>query len=76
MVEVFDHCIGGQFLRAYNEFYNNPPINNLVTFGSQHMGIADLPGCKPGDVLCALARNAARIGVYSAWAQTHLIQVS
>jgi len=65
---------GGQFLRAYVEQYNNPPANNLITFGSQHMGIADLPLCKPGDFLCQIARNAARSGVYNSWAQQHLIQ--
>ncbi|KAI0062827.1 alpha/beta-hydrolase [Artomyces pyxidatus] len=65
---------GGQFLRAYVERYNSPPIHNLVTFGSQHMGIADLPLCKPYDVLCRLAGNAARAGVYRPWAQEHLVQ--
>ncbi|GAW10666.1 palmitoyl-protein thioesterase [Lentinula edodes] len=29
---------GGQFLRAYVERYNSPPVHNLLTFGSQHMG--------------------------------------
>lgn len=29
---------GGQFLRAYVERYNDPPVHNLVTFGGQHMG--------------------------------------
>lgn len=67
---------GGQFLRAYVEIYNSPPVNNLITFGSQHMGISDIPGCKPGDYLCRLAANAARAGVYTSWAQTHLVQVS
>ena len=28
----------GQFLRAYVERYNIPPVHNLITFGSQHMG--------------------------------------
>ena len=28
----------GQFLRAYVERYNTPPVHNLITFGSQHMG--------------------------------------
>ncbi|KZT43690.1 palmitoyl-protein thioesterase [Sistotremastrum suecicum HHB10207 ss-3] len=65
---------GGQFLRAYVEIYNSPPVHNLITFGSQHMGISDIPGCKPGDILCRLAANAARAGVYTSWAQTHLVQ--
>jgi len=65
---------GGQFLRAYVERYNSPPVNNLVTFGSQHMGISDLPLCRPGDLLCQIARRAARAGVYSEYAQKNLIQ--
>jgi len=65
---------GGQFLRAYIERYNSPPVHNLLTFGAQHMGVSDLPLCKPGDTLCQIARRAARFGVYSKYAQTNLIQ--
>ncbi|TFK54516.1 alpha/beta-hydrolase [Heliocybe sulcata] len=67
---------GGQFLRAYVERYNSPPIHNLITFGSQHMGVADMPMCEPGPgyVWCRLARRMARGGVYGAWAQANLIQ--
>ncbi|KAF8653587.1 hypothetical protein AX16_003865 [Volvariella volvacea WC 439] len=65
---------GGQFLRAYVERYNDPPINNLITFGSQHMGISDIPLCRPYDLLCQVARRAAKGAVYSSWAQNNLIQ--
>ncbi|QRW11526.1 palmitoyl-protein thioesterase [Ceratobasidium sp. AG-Ba] len=65
---------GGQFLRAYVERYNSPPVRSLLTFGSQHMGVSGLPGCKTGDFLCWLARNAALRGVYTSYAQTHIIQ--
>ncbi|KAI0071724.1 alpha/beta-hydrolase, partial [Panus rudis PR-1116 ss-1] len=65
---------GGQFLRAYVERYNSPPIHNLITFGSQHMGISDLPLCRPWDVFCHLARRAARGGFYTEWAQENLVQ--
>ncbi|KAH7915205.1 Alpha/Beta hydrolase protein [Hygrophoropsis aurantiaca] len=65
---------GGQFLRAYVERGNSPPIFNLITFGSQHMGISDLPLCSAYDLLCQIARRAARGGVYSEWAQENLIQ--
>jgi len=44
---------GGQFLRGYIEKCNNPPVKNLVTFGSQHNGIAKFQKCKTGDFLCA-----------------------
>ncbi|PSR79632.1 hypothetical protein PHLCEN_2v6933 [Hermanssonia centrifuga] len=66
---------GGQFLRAYVERYNSPPVHNLITFGSQHMGISDIPACRPFDVLCQLARRAAKGGVYGEWAQENLVQV-
>ncbi len=69
------NAIGGQFLRAYVERYNDPPIHNLITFGSQHMGVSDIPLCRPWDVLCQLARVAARKGVYTDYAQENLVQV-
>ncbi|KAG2150414.1 Alpha/Beta hydrolase protein [Suillus clintonianus] len=65
---------GGQFLRGYVERNNSPPVHNLITFGSQHMGVSDLPACKPMDLLCQVARRAANSGVYSEWAQEHLVQ--
>lgn len=36
---------GGQFLRAYVERCNNPPVRKLITLGSQHQGVMALPGC-------------------------------
>ncbi|KAJ6495588.1 palmitoyl-protein thioesterase [Mycena vitilis] len=65
---------GGQFLRAYVERYNSPPIHNLITFGSQHMGISDIPVCGPRDFLCQVARRATKAAVYGAWAQNNLVQ--
>jgi palmitoyl-protein thioesterase len=66
---------GGQFLRAYVQFYNDPPVRNLITYGSQHMGISDLPGCSVSDpIWCSIARSAARLGVYTTWAQSNLVQ--
>jgi palmitoyl-protein thioesterase len=65
----------GQFLRAYVERYNAPPVHNLITFGSQHMGVSDVPPCSPGDFLCQIARRAVKSGVYSNWAQNNLVQV-
>ncbi|PWN49229.1 alpha/beta-hydrolase [Violaceomyces palustris] len=64
---------GGQFLRAYVEKCNLPKVRNLVTFGSQHMGISDFPACTPTDFLCRIAESALRGGVYTDYAQSHLI---
>lgn len=66
--------IGGQFLRAYVERYNSPPIYNLLSFGSQHMGISDIPLCRPFDLVCQAARRATKQAVYSPWAQANLVQ--
>ncbi|KAF8995424.1 palmitoyl-protein thioesterase [Cyathus striatus] len=65
---------GGQFLRAYVERFNSPPVHNLITFGSQHMGISDIPLCRPRDFICQAARRVAKSAVYSAWAQNNLVQ--
>lgn len=65
---------GGQFLRGYVERYNDPPVYNLITFGSQHMGISDIPPCRSFDFLCEVARRAAKAGAYTEWAQEHLVQ--
>ncbi|KAF2747887.1 alpha/beta-hydrolase [Sporormia fimetaria CBS 119925] len=43
---------GGQFLRGYIERCNNPPVRNLVTYGSQHNGIHKYQVCGPTDWLC------------------------
>ena len=64
---------GGQFLRAYVQRCNTPKVRNLVTFGSQHMGIADLPACGPMDLLCRVAEAALRGGIYTDYAQSHLV---
>lgn len=39
-------------------------------------GISDIPLCRPFDLLCQVARRAAKGSVYSSWAQENLIQVS
>ena len=66
---------GGQFLRAYVERNNTPSVHNLITFGSQHMGISDLPLCSSFDLLCLAARLAVKAGAYTEWAQENLVQV-
>ncbi|KAG0038975.1 hypothetical protein BGZ82_010178 [Podila clonocystis] len=58
---------GGQFLRAYVQRCNDPPIHNLVTVGAQHGGVTDIPGCVNADASCKLMRSIARTGVYSGY---------
>ena len=64
---------GGQFLRGYVERFNTPRVRNLVTFGAQHMGITQLPGCAEGDRLCNLVLRSFEGRMYSDFAQTHLV---
>ena len=64
---------GGQFFRGYVERFNTPRVRNLVTFGSQHMGITQLPGCAEGDRLCNLVMRSFEGRMYSDFAQTHLV---
>jgi palmitoyl-protein thioesterase len=68
---------GGQFLRAYQErhAHDSPSIHNLITFGSQHMGVSDLPACKPNDWLCQFTHRLTRRAVYGSWAQHNSVQV-
>ncbi|KAH8828523.1 palmitoyl-protein thioesterase [Flagelloscypha sp. PMI_526] len=65
---------GGQFLRGYVQMYNTPPIRNLITFGSQHMGVSDIPACRAWDLLCKAARRLAKNAIYGEWAQTNIVQ--
>ncbi len=54
---------GGQFLRAYIERFNNPPVHNLVTFGGQHMGVVDVPGCVGTNAsLCKIMDELLSVG--------------
>ena len=50
-------------------------MHNLVTFGSQHMGVSDVQSCRPFDVTCQIARRAMKNGVYSEWAQNNIVPV-
>ncbi|KAG8904485.1 hypothetical protein FRB99_001661 [Tulasnella sp. 403] len=63
----------GQFFRAYVQLYNSPPMHNLITFGSQHMGVSELPACGTYDLLCHLFHRYARGRVYTDWAQANLV---
>jgi palmitoyl-protein thioesterase len=71
---------GGLFLRSYAQFCPSPtypPIHNLITFGTPHYGIAALIPCPtPPTLSCLLAARAARAGIYTPWAQAHLVQAA
>jgi len=66
---------GGQFLRAYVERCNSPPVHNLLSVGGQHQGIFGLPKC-PGNnsEMCEVARKMLNYGAYTDEVQPHLVQ--
>jgi len=64
---------GGQFLRAYVERCNSPPVATLVTFGAQHNGIADFQNCALDDWVCHGARGVLRGNTWSAFVQARFV---
>lgn len=64
---------GGQFLRAYVERCNVPPVANLVTFGSQHNGISDFQVCADNDWLCRTWDGLLKRSTWSDFAQSKLV---
>jgi palmitoyl-protein thioesterase len=64
---------GGQFLRAYVERCNFPPVRNLITFGSQHNGISEFQTCGATDWLCKGAQGLLRSNTWSSFVQSRLV---
>jgi len=66
---------GSQFLRAYVERCNDPPVYNLISMGGQHMGVADLPNCLTvNQTICSLVQDLLAFGAYTSFVQDHVIQ--
>ncbi|RPB00034.1 alpha/beta-hydrolase [Choiromyces venosus 120613-1] len=65
---------GGQFLRAYIQRCNTPPVRTLITFGSQHNGISDfLAECRPTDFVCRTASSALQSSKWTSWVQNRVV---
>ncbi|KAJ3225327.1 hypothetical protein HK099_006972 [Clydaea vesicula] len=60
---------GGLFMRAYVQACNDPPVHNLVTFGSPHAGVAEIPKNIPTPV-----RFVLNAGVYLPYVQNRIVQ--
>jgi len=66
---------GGQFLRAYVERCNNPPVYNLITMGGQHQGVADVPDCTSvNETICGIVEEALAFGAYNPIAQDIVVR--
>lgn len=65
---------GGQFLRGLVERCGDTvKVRNLVTFGSQHNGIAKYQLCKDGDWVCKGYIGLLKANTWGTWVQGHLV---
>jgi palmitoyl-protein thioesterase len=66
---------GGQFLRAYVQRFNDPPVYNLISVGGQHQGVFGFPRCPGANVtLCEIVRKLLNLGAYDSLVQDHVVQ--
>lgn len=76
-VDAIGFSQGGQFLRGYIERCGHwaPPVRSLITFGSQHNGIAEFQRCNgPTDFLCNAANALLKSStVWSDYVQSHVV---
>lgn len=72
-IDALGFSQGGQFLRAYVERCNRPPVRSLVTFGSQHNGITEFVGCAAADLVCRGAMALLRGNTWSGFVQSRLV---
>lgn len=72
-VDAIGFSQGGQFLRGYVERCNNPPVRNLITFGSQHNGISQFKTCGTTDWMCKGAMALLRFNTWSTFVQSRLV---
>lgn len=72
-IDAMGFSQGGQFLRAYIQKCNNPPVRSLVTFGSQHNGIIEFKACGSSDWLCRAAMALLRWNTWGSFVQSRLV---
>ena len=64
---------GGLFIRGLIERCPALKFRSLVTFGSPHNGIAQLPACGTWDLVCKGAEGAFRSSKWSNWVQGNVV---
>ncbi|KAL2177748.1 Alpha/Beta hydrolase protein [Thermothelomyces heterothallicus CBS 202.75] len=72
-IDALGFSQGGQFLRAYVERCNKPPVRSLITFGSQHNGITAFRDCKPTDWICRIAMAVLNGDAWTDTVQSKLV---
>jgi palmitoyl-protein thioesterase len=72
-VDAVGFSQGGQFLRAYVERCNKPPVRSLITFGSQHNGITAFRDCATTDWVCRVAMAVLTGNPWASAVQSRLV---
>ncbi|KXT17997.1 hypothetical protein AC579_9592 [Pseudocercospora musae] len=72
-VDALGFSQGGQFLRGLIETCPIVSVRSLVTFGSQHNGIADIKACGTWDFFCKGAVALMKGNAWSDYVQGHVV---
>ncbi|KAI7904940.1 Alpha/Beta hydrolase protein [Cokeromyces recurvatus] len=60
---------------GFSQQCNRPKVHRLITFGSPHAGVSDIPNCtNPKDFTCKWMRSLVHKGVYTDYIQNRVIQ--
>lgn len=72
-VDALGFSQGGQFLRGLVERCEGLSVRSLLTYGSQHNGIAEFSRCGTWDFLCKGAIGLLKGNAFSEWAQDNVV---
>jgi palmitoyl-protein thioesterase len=72
-IDALGFSQGGQFLRGLVETCPGISVRSLVTFGSQHDGIAKFQNCGTWDFVCKGAIAAIKGNAFGEWVQGNIV---
>lgn len=72
-VDALGFSQGGQFLRGLIERCDGLSVRSLVTFGSQHNGIAQFQKCGDFDFLCKAATSLVKSNAWTEYVQNKVV---
>lgn len=73
VVDAVGFSQGGQFLRGLLQRCDGLAIRSLVTFGSQHNGIAEIKACGQWDLLCKGALALMKSNAWTDYVQSRVV---
>ncbi|KAF2160788.1 hypothetical protein M409DRAFT_28671 [Zasmidium cellare ATCC 36951] len=73
IVDAIGFSQGGQFLRGLLQRCEGLSFRTLITFGSQHNGIAAIKACGTWDLLCKGALALMKNNAWTEYVQSHVV---